>query len=405
MTEEKNRHPAPDRKPRLLWANAFCLLDTASGASMAVRQMLIQLVKNGWEVQILGATVFDHPRGTAGLQGQWPAVKKQTGRFVKVADGLLEHLLLVTENTSRNRMMAAEEGAWFGVFSRVLAGFRPDVVFYYGGRVLDFLVSSEARYLGIPVVFYLANGNYTRTRWCRDVDLVLTDSLATADLYVKRLGIHPVPVGAFIDPEQVTALHHRRERILFVNPTYEKGAALVARLAMLLERRRPDMVFEVVEARGRWADVLKEVTTAFGEPRQTLANVVVTPNTPDMRPVYGRARVVLAPSMWWESAGRVTAEAMLNGIPAVVTGHGGMPEMVGDGGLVLRLDPVYHEKPFTRIPPDAVLMPLIHQLEALFDDPDRYAALCERARLVGRSLHGLEASTRRLLNALLGVGT
>ena len=32
-----------DRKPRLLWANAFCLLDTSSGASMSVRQMLLQL--------------------------------------------------------------------------------------------------------------------------------------------------------------------------------------------------------------------------------------------------------------------------------------------------------------------------------------------------------------------------
>ena len=28
---------ATGRKPRLLWANPFCLLDTSSGASMAVR--------------------------------------------------------------------------------------------------------------------------------------------------------------------------------------------------------------------------------------------------------------------------------------------------------------------------------------------------------------------------------
>ena len=37
-----------DRKPRLLWANAFCLLDTSSGASMSVRQMLLQLVRSEW---------------------------------------------------------------------------------------------------------------------------------------------------------------------------------------------------------------------------------------------------------------------------------------------------------------------------------------------------------------------
>jgi hypothetical protein len=36
------------RKPRLLWANLYCLLDTSSGASMSVRQMLMQLVQAGY---------------------------------------------------------------------------------------------------------------------------------------------------------------------------------------------------------------------------------------------------------------------------------------------------------------------------------------------------------------------
>ena len=36
---------------------------------MAVREMLLQLVRNGYEVHILGASVFDHECGTAGLRG------------------------------------------------------------------------------------------------------------------------------------------------------------------------------------------------------------------------------------------------------------------------------------------------------------------------------------------------
>ena len=36
---------------------------------MSVRQMLIQLQGAGWYVVVLGATVFDHARGTAGFCG------------------------------------------------------------------------------------------------------------------------------------------------------------------------------------------------------------------------------------------------------------------------------------------------------------------------------------------------
>lgn len=391
--------PAVQRRPRLLWANVYCLLDHSSGASMAVRQMLLQLVQSGWEVSILGATVFDHERGTAGLQGQWPALKARRGALVSLVDGVLEHRLFVTASTHRDQMQCWEEGAWYSLYQQALEQFRPDMVFYYGGKPFDFLIAAEARACGIPAVFYLANGSYRKTRFCRDVDLLLTDSQATADLYARRLGVAPVPVGAFIDPVRVVAQQHARERVLFVNPRPEKGAAIVVRLAMLLERCRPDIVFEVVESRGGWAEMLRRVSGAMGSPREVLDNVVVTPTTEDMRPVYGRARVLLAPSLWWESAGRVVAEAMLNGIPAIITDNGGMPEMMHDGGIVLKLDACFH-KDLDRLPPDSALEPVLQHLEALFDDEAQYAALSRCAAQVGRTVHSLQASTARLLQAL-----
>ena len=388
------------RKPRLLWANVYCLLDTSSGASMAVREMLVQLVQHGYEVSILGATVFDHERGTAGLQEQWPAIQAQKGGLVTLVDGLLEHKFLVTASTQRDQMTSREEGAWYSLYQQALEICKPDVVFYYGGQPFDFLISNEARARGIPAVFYLANGSYTQTRWFRDVDLVLTDSQATADLYTRRLGVTPVPVGAFIDPARVVAPTHTREHILFVNPMLEKGVTVVIRLAMLLEQRRPDIVFEVVESRGKWADMLRAVSAAMGQPRQTLNNVVVTQNTNDMRPCYGRARVVLAPSLWWESSGRVLAEAMLNGIPAICTAQGGMPEMVLDGGLILKLGAGYYEPPYTGVPPDEALEPLLQRIEALYDDEAQYAELSARAFRVGQTRHHITASTQRLMRAL-----
>lgn len=389
-----------ERKPRLLWANMYCLLDTSSGASMAVRQMLLQLVQHGYEVSILGATVFDHPSGTAGLQSQWAAVQAQMGAPVSLTEGALAHLLYVTASTERGQITTQEEGVWYALYLQRLSSFKPDVVFYYGGQAFDLLISGEARAQRIPSVFYLANGNYMHTRWCRDVDLILTDSQATADLYQHRLGVAATPVGAFIDPARVVAPSHARERVLFINPILAKGVALVISLALLLETRRPDIVFEVVESRGKWLDMLRGVSAAMGQPRESLSNVVVTPNTSDMRPVYARARVLLAPSLWWESSGRVLAEAMLNGIPAICTDQGGMPEMVQDGGIILRLGACYYEKPYDRVPPDDALEGLLQLLVALFDDDARYAELSARAYRVGQTRHGINVSTQRLLHAL-----
>lgn len=388
------------RKPRVLWANCYCMMDVSSGAAMTVRTMLRQLQRSGWEAAILGCTVFDSERGTAGLGERWADIKARPGQFVEVEDGELNHLLYVTGSTVRRALLAAEFGALLGRYKKVLGQFKPDLVMYYGGQEVDSLIAHEARLRGIPVAFYLANGNYQGAHWCRDVDLVLTDSRATAGLYFDRLGLTAMPVGKFIEADQVVATEHTCERLLFINPKLEKGAGIVVQLAMLLEQLRPDIVIEVVESRGAWQQVLQQVTAAMGSQRDHLANVVTTTTTIDMRPVFGRARALLVPSLWWESGGRVAVEAMLNGIPAIVTDRGGLPEMIGDGGIRLRWPEPLHEAPYRRLLPNSLLMPLVRQIEQLYDNASAYETLRRRALAAGQRLHGIDASTARLLAAI-----
>ena len=91
---------------------------------------------------------------------------------------------------------------------------------------------------------------------------------------------------------------------------------------------------------------------------------------------------------------------MLNGIPAIITAHGGSPEMVHDGGITLKLVSIYHAKPYTRVPPDHALEPLLQRLELLFDDEAQYAELAACALRVGQTRYHLNTSTQRLLQAL-----
>lgn len=393
--------PATERPPRILWASAYCLLDSSSGAALTVRQMLVQLQARGYDIAILGATHFDSENGTASLQPHWATIQAHRHKLIDIRDndGLL-HYLLVTDHLKRDRMSSREESLWFRHYGKMLEEYRPDLVFFYGGQPLDLLFASEARAAGIPTAFYLANGNYHGKRWARDVNLILTDSQATARLYQTRSRITAKPIGAFIDPTKVIAETHHRQHVLFINPSAPKGALIVAKLAMMLEKTRPDIQFEVVESRGNWQRHVQMLTGAAGTPRDHLDNVILTPNTPDMRPIYGRARLLLAPSLWWESAGRVLVEAMLNGIPAITTNRGGPPEMVGEGGVLLTLPDECHEKPYLTLPGEAVMHELAETVTRFFDDEAFYAAYAERARETGQTRHHLTTSTDRLIDAL-----
>ncbi len=296
-------------------------------------------------------------------------------------------------------MTLKEAGVWFNAYATLLNQFKPDLVFFYGGNPMELLMASEARSRSIPTAAYLVNENYTGVRWCRDVDLVVTDTKATSDRYFENEGFRPVPVGKFIVPERVVAKANSRKRVVFINPSLQKGATLVAQLAILLEKRRPDIQFEVVESRGNWHDVVIEVTTALGEKRESLSNVIVTPNTDDIRTVYSNARILLLPSLWWESGARVLAESMLNGIPAIVTAYGGNQEMIQNGGVYFTVPPECHEKPYTKLPNIELMKPLADKIVQFFDDEHYYQMYVERAYAVGKRLHDINVSTQRLIEA------
>ncbi|MCS2608329.1 glycosyltransferase [Halomonas dongshanensis] len=399
MAKQKAVPVIEKRKPRLLWANPFCLLDTSSGASMSVRQMLRQLAANGYEVQILGATIFDNPKGAGLLKEQFPDLNQRLHQLIEANDGPLMHQMIVSNSFNRNHLTSHEESLWYSQYLYMLDSFKPDVVWFYGGQTLDLLIADEARDRGIAVAFYLANGSYQSPRWCRDVDLIVTDSQATAKMYQDKIGFVSKPVGKFIDSTHFVAEHHERRRVLFVNPSWQKGVSIFVQLAEKLERERPDIELEVVEARADWSAVLRETTQRMGQQRRSLKNVTVTGNTSDMRGPYSRARVLVAPSLWWESSGRVLAEAMLNGIPALITNRGGMPEMVGDAGIAFDFPTSCYEEPYQHFLDDKELQPLFDAVVAFYDDDALYQQYVARAFQVGEQKHHIDRATERLLNA------
>lgn len=388
-----------ERPPRLLWITRNCLVDHTSGASLDGREMLRQLKSRGCEIEILGATIFDAGQGSPELRQQLDRVSEPLN-FVKLPDGDLTHTLLTTASPQAQDMRLCEIDKLFSLYLNRLEEWQPDIVWLYGGRSFDLLVLAEAKRRGLATAFYLVNGNYGGKRWHEEVDLVLTDSQATADYYRRRAGIRARAIGKFIRKDSFVANIHERRHVTFINPTAEKGAYLVAQLALAMENRRPDITFEIVESRGRWRGILEEVSAVQGKPREKLSNVVVIPNTSDMRPVYGRSRLLLSPSLWWESGNRVLVEAMMNGVPALVTNRGGPPEMIGDGGYVISLPKTFHKPPYKKALSRDALASIVALIERAYDDEPHYQEMVEKAFRVGREVHDIERSTDRLIDEL-----
>ena len=67
-----------------------------------------------------------------------------------------------------------------------------------------------------------------------------------------------------------------------------------------------------------------------------MPNVKCLPKQQDMRKVYGQTRILLVPSVWEEAFGRVASEAHVSGIPVIASEIGGLPESVGEGGIMIR---------------------------------------------------------------------
>jgi glycosyltransferase involved in cell wall biosynthesis len=85
----------------------------------------------------------------------------------------------------------------------------------------------------------------------------------------------------------------------------------------------------IVEGRGK-ADGLAGLPVDLSG----LTNLNRMANTPDPRDFYRVSRVILMPSLWRESLGRVPIEAMANGIPVLASDRGALPETLGDAGFV-----------------------------------------------------------------------
>jgi glycosyltransferase involved in cell wall biosynthesis len=363
--------PAPDARPSILFCCPGSVLEITSGAALSLRTILAALVAKGMRAVALQATVFDSPQGGAHIMkaGEQQKDKPIWRTFIHG----VEHLIVKTAHSQRRFMNCQEEETYVTLFRAEIRHRRPDMVFLWGGLVLERTIMREAREAGIPVVFYLVNPGYKDKSVFNDVSVVITDTEATAQLYKERHGLDCIPVGKFINSDEIKVKVPRKpDYITFINPSFEKGVSVFLPLAKLAAKVCPELKFLVVESRGRWANalqVLKYEATDFPNVK------VVGPQT-DMRPIFAVTRALLVPSLWHESGARVIAEAHVNGIPVLGSDTGGSAELIGQGGMIFSVPQAVRDKTTeVKVTPED-LAPWLAALQRIWHEPAHYAQLC-----------------------------
>jgi glycosyltransferase involved in cell wall biosynthesis len=369
---------------RFLFASVHSYIDPSSGAALATRDLLELLAARSWDCRALSCGLLDYEEETP-LEDVLAALEQPAcqvaaalsrGGQAEVFDLELERVrvtLLPTSSSRAGRSPSPREGAIFlELVGQVLERFRPNALLTYGGHPVSLELMRRARQRKIPVVFHLHNFSYTDRRGFDDASAVLVPTECAQRHYARRLGLECTHIPLPLNPRRVIATEREPTYVTFVNPQRAKGAAMVARIVLETDKRRPDIPFLVVESRARTDEL-----GGLGLDLSRVENLHRMSNTTDPRDFYRVSRVMLVPSLI-ENAALVAREALANGIPVLASDRGGLPETLGESGFLFALPDRLTPAASGPVPTARDVAPWIATIEKLWDDPefeDRHRAL------------------------------
>jgi glycosyltransferase involved in cell wall biosynthesis len=300
---------------RLLFASIHSYLDPSSGAALATREVLELMAARGWDCRALTCGVLDFAQETP-LDDVLSALERPTTRigaalslggesevFDLTLDGVRVTLLPTGSSRPERSPNPREAAIFLDLIEQVFERFKPQVLLTYGGHPVCLEMMRRARARGIAVVFHLHNFGYNDRRAFDDVKAIIFPSEYSRRFHASRLGLEGTVIPDPIRLDRLVAEAPDPKYGTFINPQPDKGAAVFARIAIELDKRRPDIPLLLVEGRDT-SDALARLPVDLS----TLTNLNRMANTPDPRDFYRVSRVVLMPSLWRESLGRVAVE-------------------------------------------------------------------------------------------------
>jgi len=382
---------------RILLAVHNAYTDHTSGAALTMRILMRWMAQAGHDVRVLATARFDarppasinqhlaehgiSPRRSPPSKAFLRSVRHRTANLCPGRSTLdfthddVPVTMLMTSappNTPADRF---EGDQFMFLLEHVLGEFGPDLLVTYGSHPVVHEAMRRARERGTVTVFALHNYGYDDPSLFAHADHVTTCSPYLAEHYRQSLGLRSTPLEPAIEWDDVEAPDDMRRFVTFVNPSPHKGSMLFARLADMLGSERPDIPMLVVQSASTAGALNAILGLDFGKYPQIMA----APATPRAADFFALTRILLVPSVFAEPFGRIAAEALINGVPPLVSDRGALPQTVGAGGLVLPL-PAWLTPERQELPSKEEAQPWFEAVCELWDNPARYEEASKVAR-------------------------
>lgn len=383
--------------PKILWSSPYSLIDKSSGASINSLYTLSYLKQYGFEVWSCSAFCCDNVSGSQEIFDLL-SFNPQTKQQVFNVDYQGMHFVYTRCQSTKEFDMTLDEcQLHYEVFTKVLDEFQPDFVIGYGLSPLAVQCRYEAQRRGIAVIQIVVNGeqrgfNFPYT------DLLITDSFATCDYYAQKELINIKNAGLFFDPEAFLAAQHQPMFVTMINTSATKGVAIFAKLLSACEQQMPEVKFLGIETRAKFYQELerlhdKDQPQSYPLKGHKFKNLQLLPLQKNIKNVYAVTKVLLMPSLWFESGGRCSAEAVFNQIPVLSSKSGGIPEAFVGAGISLEA-PEHCQQDYYSLPSDQEIQPWVDALRTMLSTD--WSKQLQNAQ----KMHQPRTSTLRLLSLL-----
>jgi glycosyltransferase involved in cell wall biosynthesis len=250
------------------------------------------------------------------------------------------------------RVTLATDENFISLVENTIVEFEPQVVFAQLDQAKEILALAKGH--GCRTALYVLDTDHEENFRAleSEPDVILAVSEFVRGVLKKRFGRESHVLYPLVDIDRYRT-PRREEFVTMINPIQVKGVEIALELA----ERLPWQEFLFVEG---W-----RTDPAIVERIERLPNATYLSKQIDMRTVYGTTRVLIVPSQWQEGFGRVVVEAQACGIPVIASRTGGLPEAVGDGGILI----------------DDYANPVrwLSALQGLLEDRSAYQALSEKA--------------------------
>lgn len=305
----------------LLVTEQFFYPDSSGGSEISTAYLLDSLHRKNWQIEVICTCSFRSP---SFRKTSWKDLNKLRVSVPALVDRRQGYTIwrLMSKFANTKRLI--------NFLDERLEEYQPDLILGLGDINCPLLNHALKKKYNC---FYIARvAEFMRSADSIPKGLNIIANSPFMNLYLRNLtGKKYEIILPFIEQDKYKVKNRQRKYVTFINPVPQKGVELVIEVAKKLSN--VDFLF----VKGNWFHYRGNEEIFIQEAR-LLPNIKIWEHQEDSRSIYEVTDILLVPSIFNETFGRIILEAQTNSIPVIASKVGGIEYTLGTGGILIDSD-------------------------------------------------------------------